>query len=193
MFIGHVPAGYLCTRGVWSLCFRNGLRLPPWRSFLIVGMVCSVLPDTDLAFFYLIDHRQHMHHSYWTHVPVYWIGMGLVGLLGITVLDRRRLVPYLVVAEANLMLHFFLDTIVGKIRWLYPLSDREFFLFEIPRVHTWWVLDFVLHWTFSLEIALWIVALYVFTLSGHEETADMVDTDKGRRSPLQKSGKVTPA
>jgi inner membrane protein len=162
MFIGHLPAGYMLTRAMWSKLDRQGLPTPNWRSFLLAGLVASVFPDIDLVYFYLIDNRQHLHHSYWTHLPFYWLVIGVLVLSFVSVSRKKWLLPYLAVVEANLFLHCFLDTIVGKIRWLYPISKEDIVLFNIPMIHDWWILNFILHWSFLLEILIAITAIYVY-------------------------------
>jgi inner membrane protein len=162
MFIGHLPAGYMLTRSMWSKLDRPGLPTPNWMPFLFAGLVASVFPDIDLVYFYLIDNRQHLHHSYWTHLPFYWLVIGVLVLSFISVSRKKWLLPYLAVVEANLFLHCFLDTIVGKIRWLYPISKEDIVLFNIPMIHDWWILNFILHWSFLLEPLIVITSIYVY-------------------------------
>jgi inner membrane protein len=162
VFIGHVPAGYLLTRALWSTLYGHGPAKCDWKQILYAGLVGSLLPDSDMVYFYVIDHRQHLHHSYWTHMPVFWIVIGLLALLCIALFHKKRFLPYVAVGEAGIFLHLFLDTIVGKVRWLYPLSSRDFFLFTVPAVHGWYVWNFFLHWTFLFEILAWIAASYVY-------------------------------
>jgi inner membrane protein len=162
MFIGHLPAGYMLTRAMWSKLDGPGLPTPNWKSFLLAGLVASMFPDIDLAYFYLIDNRQHLHHSYWTHLPFYWLVIGVLVLSFVSVSRKKWLLPYLAVVEANVFLHCFLDTIVGKIRWLYPFSREDLYLFSVPQMHSWYVLDFILHWSFLLEILTVITSIYVY-------------------------------
>ena len=161
MFIGHLPAGYVLTRALWVALLR--VPMPKWRPFLLAGLVSSILPDMDLLYFYLIDNRQHPHHSYWTHLPFYGVIVGILMLLFIVISKRKQWLPYVIVVGANIFLHLCLDTIVGKVRWLYPISNRDFYFFSVPRIHSWYVWDFVLHWTFLLEFIPIIAAIYVYT------------------------------
>lgn len=163
MFIGHLPAGYVLTRALWSAFQRVGGSTPKWKPFLLAGLVSSILPDIDLLYFYLIDNRQHLHHSYWTHLPFYWLIIGILVLLFIVISKQKELFPYIIVVVGNIFLHLCLDTIVGKVRWLYPISNQYFYFFSVPRIHSWYVWDFVLHWTFLLEFIPLIAAIYVYT------------------------------
>lgn len=66
MFIGHLPAGYCLTTTLLK-CF--GCKDDSvYRRYLWIGLIASVLPDVDMIYFYWIDHRQHVHHAYWTFI-----------------------------------------------------------------------------------------------------------------------------
>ena len=56
MFVAHIPAGYLLTR---YLSRGHADR----KALILTGLVASVLPDTDLLWFYLVDNRQTAHHA----------------------------------------------------------------------------------------------------------------------------------
>lgn len=154
MLIGHAPAGYLLSRWLSS---RLRLGGPRRRAVLLTGILCSVLPDLDLLYFYTVDARQHHHHTYWSHTPVFW-GCAFAGLLPVA-LRYPLLRPFTAVAGSCVFLHLVLDSISAKILWLYPLSDRSFGLFEVPSVHSAWVLNFLTHWTFALELGLLLAAV----------------------------------
>jgi inner membrane protein len=158
VFIGHLPAGYLA-----SLPFVD--RAPPElrRRAMMTGLVGSVLPDLDLLWFYLVDHRRHVHHAYLPHLPAAWLATLAVTALPAWLSGARGrtwLLPG--VFAANVMLHLGLDTIVGGVEWLWPWSDHELVLVEVPPLHQPWFLNFLLHWTFALELVLAVVAVWVF-------------------------------
>jgi inner membrane protein len=145
MFIAHLPAGYLLTR-----------RIVPHRSprLLALGLAASVLPDLDLVEFYAIDHRRVLHHAYWTHQPFWWGLLALLWLGAALLLRSRAWALSGVVLFANVFAHLALDTVAGHIRWLAPFSDTSFALVTVPPGHAWWVSNFVLHWTFLIELAI---------------------------------------
>ena len=62
----------------------------------------------------------------------------------------------------GVILHLLLDTIAGQIRWAWPFSNQAIQLVDIPPTHTWWVMSFIFHWTFCLEVGLIIIALLLF-------------------------------
>lgn len=154
MFIAHLPAGYLVSR--WMA------RGQPRRKALIVtGLVASVLPDADLFWFYLVDARQTLHHAYVFHWPLFWLALAGLGWGMARLLHRPDLLPFLKVALACLLLHMALDSVAAEIGWLRPFSDRELHLVEVPAGQSWWVMNFVLHWTFAVELAITLFAALV--------------------------------
>lgn len=159
MFIGHVPAGYIWTR---HLCRRPAYRELNPSALLTVGLIASVLPDLDLAYFYLIDGRQTLHHGYWSHIPIFWVALFAVLLLFRRWIGGRRAVHLAFVVVSNALIHLALDTIAGGIAWLYPYSTNRYVLVAVPAVHGWWVWNFVLHWTFALEVGLCLWAVGIF-------------------------------
>lgn len=147
MFIAHLPAGYLLTR-------RMAARARPRGALLAVGLAASVLPDLDLIWFYLVDDRQSVHHAYLFHWPLFWIALAGLALIGARLARWQAAVPFVLVALAALLLHLALDSIAAGIAWAAPFSDFEINLVEVPARHGWWVWNFVLHWTFALELAI---------------------------------------
>jgi hypothetical protein len=45
-----------------------------------------------------------------------------------------------------------LDSIVGDIWWFAPFIDKPYALFTVPAIYTPWWLNFILHWSFMLEL-----------------------------------------
>jgi hypothetical protein len=160
MFICHLPAGYLATRLLLS---GRGVTRETRRRLMALGLAASVLPDLDLLWFFLVDHRRQVHHAYLPHKPFAWLA-ALAVAAGVMRLMRASRVGWtaLAVLGVNVMLHLVLDTTAGGIRWLWPWTEAEFALSQpTARFHPWY-LNFVLHWTFALEMALVIAALWVW-------------------------------
>jgi inner membrane protein len=159
--MGHLPAGYLWTRALARRTARwADLSERDYARLLAVGLASSVLPDLDLLYFYLVDGRRHLHHGYWTHIPLFWT-LIFAAPLALLWAFRRRLWLLTAAIYTNLLLHMALDTVVGKIRWLYPFSREDFYVFEVPARYGWAYANFILHWTFLLEIGVvaWALAL----------------------------------
>lgn len=159
MIIGHLPAGYLLAKSLASRLLGAAREM---RAFVCAALLGAVFPDVDLLYFYGIDHRQHHHHTYWTHLPLVWIGLIIAAALWMRV-QRDKLAPVLAMIFAlNGFAHLLLDSIAGHIRWLAPFVDRPFSMFTVSAAYRPWWLNFVLHWTFLLETALLAAAVIVY-------------------------------
>lgn len=153
MLTAHLPAGYVLAHAF----DRNK------RALWAATMIGSVLPDFDLLFFYFVDGRSVHHHRYWVHVPAFW-AVCAIGVLPILwVIERLRvlLAPALVFLAA-ILLHLVLDTISGGILWAAPFSDQLFTLVTVPATQHHWILSFLLHWTFVLELLIWSAAFLLW-------------------------------
>ncbi|HST61714.1 MAG TPA: metal-dependent hydrolase [Longimicrobium sp.] len=130
------------------------------RRLMALGLLASVLPDFDLAWFFLVDDQRHVHHAYLTHKPGAWlIALGIAALVLRMRRAGRTAWLALAVFGTNVMLHLVLDSTAGGIRWLWPASEAEFALSHPPARHQPWYLNFVLHWTFALEVLITAAAL----------------------------------
>lgn len=159
MIIGHLPAGYLLGR---LLATRIGASQPSADSIIRASLAGSLAPDLDMIYFHLIDHRQHHHHAYPSHFPIVWLAMLALSLVWMY-RARQKNTPVLVVVFAlNGFIHLILDSIVGDIWWLAPFVDRPFSVFQVPAIRQPWWLNFVGHWTFGIEVALTLAALYLW-------------------------------
>jgi inner membrane protein len=156
LFIGHLPAGYFATT---PLLGRSTPR--ERRRLLLLGLAASVLPDLDLFYFYFVDERRHVHHSYLPHLPLAWAAaLGAAAVVLAVLRARRTAWLALAILGINVLLHLVLDTVAGGIRWLWPFSDVEISLTSVRARYHPWILNFVLHWTFALELALMAAALW---------------------------------
>lgn len=160
MFIAHLPAGYIVSSFAHDHIRR--FAAVPRKHFIACGMIGSIFPDLDLLYFFAFDQRSHHHHTYWTHLPLFWL-ITLASLLLIFHFRKKpQLVSATVIFGINVFLHLVLDTLVGDIWWLYPFADRPFALFTVAALyHPWW-LNFMLHWSFLVEMTLTIIAIYLF-------------------------------
>lgn len=164
MFIGHLPAGYLTTRGILKLT-RVDAHTTAYRRLMWFGLFVALAPDLDLVYFYLIDNRQTLHHHYFTHFPYFWACISLLGMLVAFMTNTRAAFIATLILFTNALLHMLLDTIVGKIMWGWPFSFQEIVLFEVPAMYDWWVWNFVLHWTFLLECLVVLTAIRLYRIN----------------------------
>jgi hypothetical protein len=147
MLIAHLPSGYL----LGAFAQR---RVPAQASAIMAAAIFgSLAPDFDMLYFHLIDGRRTHHHDYITHWPLFWLAAGLV-LAAAALIFRRHWLPLALVFSAGTMLHMAMDTVAAPIRWLAPFSEVTMELVAIPKIHPNWIVSFVLHWTFLLEIAI---------------------------------------
>jgi len=157
MFIAHFPAGYLLASVGKTQVTRRHSKLAFWC--ILIG---SVVPDLDMFYFYLVDNKQTHHHLYWPHLPIFWItflsSTSLLSLLAKQIKGVRASLFLFIGA----MLHLILDTPVGGIAWLFPLQKNLMHIVEVPAVRSWWVWNFILHWTFLIEILICISAIIVW-------------------------------
>lgn len=159
MFLAHLPAGYLATR---TLVTMDAAKSCSRAKIMAAGLIGSVAPDFDMLYFYLVDHRQHHHHSFFTHLPLFWlVCLGLAALV-----TRQAHKPQYVwitfAFSLNVFLHLTLDSIVGDVWWLAPFVDRPFSMFTVPARFHPWQLNFLLHWSFALELAIIGTSIFVY-------------------------------
>lgn len=155
MIIGHIPAGYILTKKL-----QQKFKI---KKFLALGLLASIFPDLDIFYFYFVDHRQNLHHGYWIHIPFYWLIISVFTFAVLTLWNKKEYYFAALIFFSNVFLHLFLDTIVGKIEWLYPFSSRSIYFFDVPAVHSFWLYNFIFHWTFLFEVAViaWAVIIFV--------------------------------
>ena len=158
MLISHVPAGYIITRIADNILSRQQIRAIHRRAFYFWAFVGSVFPDIDMFYYYFIDKRQHLHHEYLTHIPFFWICSISLTMLFSAILKKHAARIYIYIFSINIFLHLFLDTLIGKIKWLYPFSEKFIFFFDVPTVYDNWIWNFVIHWTFMIEILIVLIA-----------------------------------
>lgn len=142
MLTAHLPAAY---------CLARPLRGKA-RWILPAALLGAVLPDFDLLAFYFLDDAGIHHHRYWVHIPAFWalmavIGIPAAGLFGL----RRAAMAFL----ASIVVHLVLDTIGGGIMWGAPVDDRLRTLVTVPATQSHYILSFIMHWTFLLELSIW--------------------------------------
>lgn len=155
MLTAHLPSGYISARlaqGRWTIPHA-----------MPVALVAAILPDFDMIWFHLIDHGAVHHHRYWVHIPLFW------AVIAAITLPLMRAIPALrpslstaLLAFAVILLHLILDSIGGGILWGAPFSQHLFSLITVPPDNGHWIASFVLHWSFGLEIIIWVWAFYLW-------------------------------
>ncbi len=154
MFIAHLPASYIITR-ILQDKFNN-------HKYLWIGLMGSVVPDLDLLYFYLVSKRKVAHHEYWSHFPSFWLAIAMLTFSLIKIFKKNYWQFPVILFFVGIFSHLVLDSIAAPIHWLAPFSGQDFQLINVPAVYNWWVLNFVLHWTFLLELLICFAAGYLF-------------------------------
>jgi inner membrane protein len=148
MLIAHLPAGYLTARAGGA---KAGLLL--WAA-----LTGSVFPDFDMIWFLFVDQGTIHHHRYWVHAPGFWLILAALILPFLPKSARNAGLMFLAAA----LIHIVLDTHAGGIMWLWPLSDHLYTFVTVPATQANWVLSFIFHWTFLLELTVIAVAATMF-------------------------------
>jgi len=155
MLIAHLPSGYIL-----------GTLARRWREMpgiVAAAMVGGVIPDIDMLYFHLVDGGRTHHHAYITHWPLFWMAAGAFCLAVSRWFGATRL-PLIAAFFAGALLHMMLDTVASPIMWLAPFDRHAFELVTVPARYENWVLSFVLHWTFTIELMICAWALWLWWL-----------------------------
>ena len=159
MIIGHLPAGYVISRLL--VCHAQPLGVKA-TAFVWYGVIGALAPDLDMFYFYLVDHRQHHHHTYFTHYPIVWLTLLVVSVIWLYNATIKTQATYAVIFSLNGLAHMFFDTIVGDICWFAPWVNESFAFFTVPALYQPWWLNFLFHWSFAFELAFLVGAIYLW-------------------------------
>ena len=156
MLIAHGPSGYIVSKIV---------KRKSNASFVVCSLIFSLWPDLDLIYYYIFDKAKTFHHTYFPHLPIVLFACFIVTIPLINTVHFKHLKEYYIIFFANWALHLILDTFTGGILWLYPFSSKLFALFVIPPTSPNWVVSFILHWSFLIELAIVLSAGALLTYS----------------------------
>lgn len=153
MFFAHIPAGYLIGRVA-----VRGQPSVDAKWILLAGLVGGGFPDVDLLYLQWLDTTPQHHHTYWTHLPMAWLGCAVFAWMAF-----RKARPSIRLLTATFFLawlsHLLLDSIAGDIWWLYPFIGQPYSLVLIEARHSPWWMNYPLHWTMALEACLVTAAI----------------------------------
>lgn len=176
MILAHLPAGYITVRLFLKRFIK--IKISPTALFSW-GILGAVAPDLDMLYFYLVDNRQHHHHLYWSHYPVVWFSLLGLSIVAGYIASLYKYSVYGLIFFLAGCVHLLLDSVVGDIWWLAPFVDQPFALATVPnRFQPWW-LNFILHWSFLLELGIifWAVWLWQSGKRCHTSSRQLDDTD----------------
>jgi inner membrane protein len=147
MFIAHLPAGYLLSR-----------LHPALKRDSVWVMAGAVSPDLDMLYFTLVDAGATHHHHYLTHRPALWLALCALSLL----VRHAALARPLCALSLGALLHVALDSVAGAIDWGWPIWTWGGPLVIVPATYDWWVMSFLTHWTFAVELLICLSAAVWF-------------------------------
>ena len=159
MFIAHLPAGYICGKNLQQMFAKAGA---PVKIFMLAAIVGGIAPDLDMFYFYLIDNRQTHHHMYWPHYPSVWLALLAASGAWLYFAKQTSNAALACIFSISGCIHLLLDTVVGDVFWLAPISFQPFSFFTVPSVYKPWWLNFILHWSFLLELFIVFFAIFIF-------------------------------
>jgi len=159
MFIGHLPAGYIAAKLLFKRFANTEVSA---RLFILAGVIGGIAPDFDMFYFYFVDNRQSHHHTYWPHYPVLWLAILAVSCAWFKLAANKSSAALMLVFSISGFIHMLLDSIVGDIWWFAPFIDKPYAMFTVEAVYKPWWLNFVLHWSFLLEILVVVWACYLW-------------------------------
>jgi inner membrane protein len=147
MLFAHPFAGYLVTRPFWKK-YQMDFLVP-------IGIIGSIFPDFDLAYFYLLDGERNLHHEYVTHAPFFYAVLAFLSFFVLYFIPKKKAWRLgALVFFVNVFVHLLLDTVVGSISWLVPFHVGVYRLFTLSYRYGHWVPNLVFHWTFLFELCL---------------------------------------
>jgi len=155
MLVGHLPGSYVAMT-LSERWWRRDLDLQEQRIVFGCGILAGVIPDVDVFFTSIAEHRASIMHT-----PFFWmLCAAAVAVLTIVIRKRRRLLLHLAFAILiGAATHILLDAIFTGVKLLYPLSN-EYFRFRPPISSRYdnWLINYVLHPIFLTEIYAFVVA-----------------------------------
>ncbi|MFA6295551.1 MAG: metal-dependent hydrolase [Candidatus Paceibacterota bacterium] len=173
---GHLSGGYLAT---YSLLALTHASFSPLQTSILytIGIIAGEIPDIDLLFFYLEYRKDKIHkifnHRYYiTHTPALWLAISLLTIIFGLIFNSVFTIFIGLTILIGSWSHFVLDSIEYGIRWIWPISNRRFFIRDVPDSYIagqrrgtfsyyWKYISsvYITRWSFYLEILITIVAL----------------------------------
>ncbi len=166
MIIAHAPSGYILA----TLLIKRMARAPVTvKAIIITGIIGALAPDFDMVYFYLFDNKQTHHHKYFSHWPIIWLGLTTLSAIWFNYAKQSKSATLSLIFCLGGVLHVILDSFVGDIWWFAPFLDKPYSLFTVPAKFKPWWLNFILHWSFAVEliICFWAFLIYRRRCSKH--------------------------
>ena len=155
MLIAHTPTGMLMA----AVLIKLKPQAVSWQRWYLMGAVMGMLPDLDMLWFYFVDHRQYHHHVYVPHWPIVWLSISVLTLVWYGIKQSKAAACAVLLGLTGIS-HMVLDSVVGDIGWLKPWHDGLYAMFEVSNRYSPWQLNFIIHWSFAMELDLLLLAVW---------------------------------
>ena len=155
MLIAHAPTGMLMA----AVLIKLKPQAVSWQRWYLMGAVMGLLPDLDMLWFYFVDHRQYHHHVYVPHWPIVWLSISVLALVWYGIKQSKAAACAVLLGLTGIS-HMVLDSVVGDIGWLKPWHDGLYAMFEVSNRYSAWQLNFIIHWSFAMELGLLLLAVW---------------------------------
>ena len=161
MLSAHLPSGYL-------LGHSFAVLKPGGNKSWVLGaaLVGAMVPDLDMLYFHFVSFGRTHHHMFVSHWPLAWLAIALPVILLLHILGRTVVRDVGIAFFVGVLLHLLLDSIAAPIFWLMPFAPGRVELVSVPAYYSHWIVSFVLHWTFLIELSIWAAALFLFWYKG---------------------------
>lgn len=132
MLIAHGPIATLLSVCVVKNEFKK-FKTVEKVLFMLLTLLLGILPDFDI--FYLVSRGKSpfMHHHLITHTPIFWILLGLILYLLITIFNfpksRKLKKVFILTFLISSLSHLFFDLFTGHIMLFYPFSKNFYTIF----------------------------------------------------------------
>ncbi len=163
MLTAHLPSGFL----VGNLATANRGS----KQIMAASLIGAMIPDLDMLYFHFVDFGRTHHHQFISHWPLAWLALGLSVIFATHVTGCSTQRTIAIAFFSAVILHFCLDSIAAPVFWLMPFSKGQIELVQIPANYGHWIISYLLHWTFALELSIWLAALIVYKRRNNASTA----------------------
>jgi hypothetical protein len=72
---------------------------------------------------------------------------------------QRWVIRNTIIVISNVNLHLLLDSVASMVRWCYPPIRYRSGVFPCAVPVGWWAWNYILHWTFGLEVIIVVAAI----------------------------------
>ncbi len=125
MIFAHGPLGFLCSWIAKPLQKKFSFSKKTMYVLWGVGILGGIFPDADLFYYYIVDATA-SHRALFTHTPITYVLLLLVGGLITWLLKKYAWFAAVLVFSVGALSHVLFDMIVSQVRVFSPLSESYF-------------------------------------------------------------------